>query len=88
VDERRHVHELDGDSGRERRGVVGRRREEGERGTQSLSSGRERARPDLGDEARVPGNRALELGLDLGEVLVEAGCRAHDLEGSHGLTPM
>ncbi len=65
VDERRHVHELDRDPGRERWRRSRRRREERERRTQPLPAGSERARADLGDEARVARDGALELRLDL-----------------------
>ena len=43
--------------------------------------------PTSAHQARVALDRASELGLDLGEVVVEAGGRADDLERGHGLTP-
>ena len=54
MDERRHVHELDRDAGRERRLVGGARRgEEAEERPQPLAAGRERLAGDLGREARA-----------------------------------
>ena len=44
-------------------------------------------RPDLGDDARVMLDGSRELRLDLGEVAVEPGRRAHDLESRHGRVP-
>ncbi len=87
MDERRHVHELDGDAWRHRRGVVGGGRQEREGGAQALSACGERGGPDLGHQARVALDRTLKLFLDLGEVVVEASGRADDLEGGHGFTP-
>src|SRR5262249_32020105 len=88
VDERRHVDELDGDTCSDRRLVFRRGRQEGESRPEPLTPGRERARTDRCHEARVLGDTAAELRLDLGQGLVAPGCRASDPEGGHaGFTP-
>ena len=60
MDERRHVHELDRDAGRERRlvvGVAGEARKQ-RSGPQPLAAGGERLAGDLGGEARAGGSTA------------------------------
>ena len=76
MDERRHVHELDGRAARHR-ALAGscrpRRAEEDEHGSQALAPGGQRFGPDLPDEAGVRPDRALEPRLEQLEVGVEPG---------------
>ena len=60
----------------------------------NASAGRSRLPPaarapraDLGDETRIPLDGAAELDLDLGQVVVEPGRGADDLERRHGFVP-
>ena len=71
VHERRHVHELDGDAGRERRLLAGGSREEDERRAQALAAGRERLVPDRRDEAWVRRDGAREPLLETVEIVAE-----------------
>ena len=71
VDERRHVHELDRDAGRERRLRARRSGEEDERGPEPLAARGERLVPDGGDEPRVGGHGPREPLLERVEIVVE-----------------
>ena len=71
VDERRHVHELDGDAGGERRVAPRRRREEDEQRAQPLAAGGERLVADGRDEAGMARDGAREPLLERVEVLLE-----------------
>ena len=88
VDERRHVHELDGDAGRDRAARVRGRAEEREQRPQPLAARRERVRADLGDAAAVRADRGREPLLDLRHVLVDAGERDDRFERRHAAVPV
>src|SRR5207302_4692342 len=88
VDERRHVDQLDGDSGCERRGRIRVRGEEDQHRPQPLAAGRQRVRPDRSDDAGMARDGALEALLELVEVALEPGRLADRGENRHPATPV
>ena len=87
MDERGHVNELDGRTGRDGGRRVRRRGEKGQRRPEPLPTGCERVRADLRHEARVGGDRPFQIHLDLAEVPVQPFCRPNHLERGQGLVP-
>ncbi len=72
VHERRHVHELDGDTGGDGRLFGGRSRQEDEQRPQPFPAGGERLVADRGDEAGMRRDGARETLLDRLEIRLEA----------------
>src|SRR5581483_415123 len=89
VHECRHVHELDGDAGGERR-LVGapRRGEEAEERPQPLAACRQRRGGNLGGEAWAAANGLREPHLELVEIAGETGRRLDRRERAHAATPV
>ena len=86
MDERRHVHELDGGAARDGAlsgALVRRRAEEDEHRAQALAAGRERVGADLADEPGMGADRALEPLLEQLEIGVEARGGADGGERAH-----
>jgi hypothetical protein len=73
VDERRHVHELDRDTGGDRRLLSRGRREEDEQRAKPLAARGESLVADRGHQAGMAGDGAREPLLDRVEVVLEPG---------------
>src|SRR5438067_3037058 len=87
VDERRHVHELDGDPRRERRRPSRRRGEEDERRTQPFTAGPERLVAHRRHEAGMGRDGACQPFLERVEVVVEPRHRTDVLEACGHAAP-
>jgi hypothetical protein len=88
VNERRHMHELDGDAGDVGRLAVGGRGEEDEQRPQPLAAGRERLRPDRRRQPRMAADGVKQPLLDLLQVLVEPFGLVDRRQRPHAATPV
>jgi hypothetical protein len=89
VHERRHMEQLDRDSGRDRRLSVLRRAEEDEHRTEALASRGQRLLAHRSDDSRVRLDRTLQPGFEYVEVRVEASGRADvGQRRRHSFTPV
>src|SRR5579859_2491480 len=88
VDERRHVNQLDGDPGGQRRRQAPLRRQEHQHRPQSLPTGRERIRADCGADAGMARDGLLQPLLELVEIALEPGRIADRGESGHVRVPV